>query len=96
MNGNMKFNYTAMWAYMNRISFFKDSLDIISKKKEISRYHHFSTLRFLFYVHVHKILAWRRKILDLKLNNITNNCPQNIESFVKFMEKTQKLHLTEV
>ena len=88
--GNMKFNYTAMWAYMDRISFFNDSMDIISKRKEILKYHNFSVLRFIFYVQIHRLSALRRKILDyIGPKNNENSSPMNINEFVQVMQKAQ-------
>ena len=66
---DLEFNYTAMWAYINRISFFKSTTDILNRRKEIRKFHPICVPMFIFFTIVHKILALRVKMRDLLFEN---------------------------
>ena len=81
----LKFNYTAMWAYIDRISFFKSSSGTIQRRNEIRRYHPFSVIRFVSYRLVHQFFALRRRILSFRANRENVQYPSNIRDFVQEM-----------
>lgn len=83
--GKTKFNYTAMWAYIDRISFFKDSSDTIKRRYEIRQHHPFSVPRFIAYSLIHKLFAFRRFVLGSRLNNEEVHYPSNIQDFVQLL-----------
>jgi len=82
---NQQFNYTAMWAYIDRISFFNSSSNTFRRRKEIRKYHSFSAAKFIIYSATHKIFAFRRRVLNVMLNKANIQYPSNISDFVKFM-----------
>lgn len=85
----IKFNYTAMWAYIDRISFFKSSSDTIRRRHEIRKHHPFSVPRFILYRLIHKFFSFRRTVLSSRLNTKEANCPSNIHEYVQYMASKQ-------
>jgi len=86
---NMKFNYNAMWALMQRLTGFDSRLGIIKQRRQINAYHPFNAMNFMSYSIVHSIMAVRRKILRKKLQIKTGLAPSNILDFVNLMGNKQ-------
>ena len=82
---DLEFNYTAMWAYINRILFFKNSIEILKNSKEISKFHPISIPKFVVYTLIHKILSWRVNIRDSMVEKKSDKLPSNINDFVQYM-----------
>ena len=82
---DMEFNYSAMWAYINRISFFKSTTDILEMRKAIRKFHPISVPQFIFYTIIHKILAIRVQMRDVSLETEFDKPPLNINEFVQYM-----------
>jgi|SRR5271157_2589309 len=91
--GGMKFNYSAMWAYMCRMQpVFKYDLRkwaIIRRRREICRYHPFSVSRFLPYLAIQEAAAFRRALLRKTVKRRFDPCPDNISDFVKELASLQ-------
>ncbi len=86
---NLRFNYTAMWAFIDRISFFNSTSNTLKRRGEIRKYHSFSAIKFLIYSSIHKFFAFRRKMLNLRLNKDATQYPSNISDFVKCMAQRE-------
>ena len=82
---DLNFNYTAMWAHANRIFLFEYTNYILSKRKEIQKFHPFNVPMFIAYTIIHKILAFRIKIRSALSKNQPGTLLSNINEFVQYM-----------
>lgn len=89
--GDMKFNYSAMWAHMQRILGFASVMSIARNRRRINQYHPFSVSRFLLYSVVHKALsiriALRRRLANWRFESISGQVPKNIRDFVRVLDE---------
>jgi hypothetical protein len=79
----VKFNYSAMWAYICRIGFI-GHLEVLKDWKEIGTQQPIKRLSFLGYSLIHELSAIRRIILNKisQLKKRENKIPENINKFV--------------
>ena len=96
----MKFNYNAMWARLlkssNDYSLGLTITKIIQKRKQISQYHNFNSIKFLFYCIFWKLPDLYRQLShkNVELGPFTKKVPDNISDFVKQLaiyEKSRKI-----
>ena len=94
--GNIKFNYSASWAYMlQHAKYFKWDLtlrEIIQKRRQIYKYQPFSLLQFLKYVFLYRSAALYRSLSErnMDLGPFSHDVPDNINDFVNQLADYQK------
>jgi glycosyltransferase involved in cell wall biosynthesis len=60
----MRFNYSAMWAFMERFWEFDGQLSLIRRRKDISKYHPFNPAIYLIYKGIHRLARWRAEFAE--------------------------------
>lgn len=89
----MKFDYAAMWAYLQQSLHYEGVWGILHKRRQIGVYHYFNTGRFLFCCLIHKALALRtslrRMILKKSLSRLVLDYPKDIRACVKVISDFQ-------
>ena len=83
---NMNFNYTAMWAFVDRISFYKNTKYIWENRNALRKFHPINTPMLIVYMIAHKIVAFIKKIRDARSSYHSGELPSNINEFVQFMD----------
>lgn len=88
----MKFNYSAMWAYLcdskQIFASGTDTREAIRRRREIRRYHRFSASMFLLSLSLLRLLAWRGTLLSSpRRAPSVNRVPDNISDLVKEFAK---------
>jgi len=81
----MTFNYSAMWAYIMRLTKFNNWFGIMKRRKLIKQYHSFSVVKFTFHSLIHKISAIRQNINSKKVIDSERDIPSNIFDFARMM-----------
>lgn len=88
----VKFNYSAMWAYICRIGFI-GHIEVLKEWRKIGAQQPIGCLSFLGYSLIHELSAIRRIILNKvsKLKKRDNKIPENINKFVVHLTQTTEL-----
>jgi len=60
---DMAFNYSAMWAFIQRLPSRDDGFSVVRARGKIRKYHHLSIARYLLFSAVHRTLFLRRPYL---------------------------------
>jgi glycosyltransferase involved in cell wall biosynthesis len=80
-----RFNYDAMWAFLNRIGIIS-AKEIIFNFKEINFRKNLSLSKIIYFISVHKLLALRRSFINLiSRQDLHNNIPENIHLYAKYL-----------
>jgi len=83
--GNTAFNYSAMWAFLRRLSL-TDKAFIYSNREKIGEHHKINFLEFEFYCFCHDVIGYRRKFIELvSANGKSGPIPNNIFDFSKLI-----------
>lgn len=80
---DMAFNYSAMWAFIQRLPSRDDGFSVLRARGKIRKYHHLSIARYLFSSAVHRTLFLRRLYLRNRLLSRRKSAPSDIAAFVR-------------
>lgn len=85
--GGIDFNYSAMWAFLRRAGYIKNTF-VYKHLKEIKQYQKFSLAKYELYCLAHDFFAVRRRLINRNMGKNVKTVPENnILDYVRVLAK---------
>src|SRR5207237_6645714 len=84
---DVRFNYSAMWAFMQRLPSKDNGFSVIRRWSDIRKSHDLSLVDYAAFSAVHRIMAFRRRMLKRRLWNRTGAAPSDIAAALRIFRE---------